>query len=218
MRASSMGLHVLLEQVLAAHLVDDPQAPSNYSVQLVADGAPGKAFHFLYDRSISALRTRSPRRLVEGLLSYLNSHTAAARDDLLVVDALAFVGDGRALLVPHAVRLSLSKLERPLNRAGFALVDVPRATLDVVSGQLVVPEWDLAVDAAALDGLEALGPGRREPVVPPGRYPLAGWAFGGPDGEGMSPATAVWQAATLVRGAPGAQRTLDCLQAVFAHT
>jgi hypothetical protein len=201
-RASSEELVSALAGMLAAHVVDDPEAGPNFSVQLVTDGGTRRPFHFLFQQSITAVRSRSPERILRALLSYLTYHALEEREDLVTVHSLAFVRDGQSVLVPHLVRLALKKVERHFNRAGFALVDTPNALIDPSTGDLVVPEPALEVDHDALAAAARLAPqpDRPDTIVAPGRYPITYWAFGGGEGEEISPARALSEAVPLLLG------------------
>lgn len=217
MRSSGPELHDLVCRILAAYRVRDDEAPANYSLQLAGhdpDQADA-AFHFLYKGFTPVLRTTDPRRLMEGLVAYLDGHVVNRRDGMVRLDALALVGESRAVLAPADARHFLSVVERRLNQGGLRVLDRPWATLDPSDGHLVVAPPETEVDQVALDGgLAALGPARRaEPGVPSGRYRVSGWAFGlGSERAGplMGP-EAVLHGAKLAINTPavGAQSVLD---------
>jgi hypothetical protein len=84
---------------------------------------------FLFRSSLVEVRSRSPRRLIDGLLAHLGFYADESADGLLAVDAMALVTEDRAYLVPWELRPSLDRLERRLNRAGYAVADERYALL-----------------------------------------------------------------------------------------
>lgn len=222
MRTNTDDLTAVVRAALAAHLVPDGDAPPNYSAQLNdRDAAGGQPFHFLFRKSSTEVRSRSPRRVVEALLTQLGWYAREAESELLAVDALALVSGGDAVLLPARLRTSLVNLERLFNRAGWAVVDGLYAELDPAGGALVVQPAGLDVDEAALAALDRLAPKARrpEPVAAPGRYRLRGWVLLGGEGDGrMGTAEALLRVAPLLRNADrlGAQRSLEDLAAAVA--
>lgn len=215
-RCSSPELLEAARAALVAHVVDDVQAPANYSLRQAE--AAGH-FHFLYWGGMVAVRTLGTTRLLRGLLSHLFSH-GEPLPGLQRVDVMTLVRDGVAVLAPPVLRHDLARLERPLAQRGFAVLDAPVADVDLGRKELVVPALPTTVDLAPVD---ALTPGdttrRPEVVVSPGRYPLACWAFldtGEPRALGRAEATELALAgfAKLVNLDP--QRALLGLGALFA--
>ena len=218
-RSSNPAVHDLLRRVLAAHLVDDVEAPANYSVLLAGDDPSSRngAFHFLYRGFTPAVRTRDPERLVAALFGRLAGHLDDGRIHQVRLDSLALVAEDRAVLVPAEIRYVIPTLERRLNAKGLRVVDQPWAALDIETGELVVDEPALGIDRSALAELSEVvpRPRRPDPPVRPGRYRLAGWGFGlGHAHEGpISRAQAVALACPQVLNGRelGAQRLLDGL-------
>jgi hypothetical protein len=216
-RPGDPALDALLRRVLGAHNVEGLTPPANYSVRLAAPvrNRRGAGFHLLYRSCGLALRTRDPRRLMEGLFHHLDSHHPAFGSGLLAVGGVALVGDGRALIAPAALRSWMSRLERRLNLRGLRVVDLPWVLVDSNGPAIVVPEGILDVDRRALDDLAAIAPGSRpDPSVPPGRYPLTGWAFLG-NGDALTRARAVALATRFTAHRDGMQPTLDALAEVM---
>ena len=205
--------------MLAAHLVEGLEAPANYSVLLAGDDPDSKdrAFHFVYRGFSPAVRTRDPRRLIAALLARLSGHLDTDRGDHLRLDSLALVSGDVAVLIPGEVRHVMPTIERRLNTRGLRVVDHAWTGLDPDTGEVVVSEPSLDIDVAALaDFTRAVPlPRRPDPAVTPGRYRLAGWAFGlghahsGPITRPQAVALACPQ--VLNARALGAQRALDGL-------
>ena len=215
-------MHDLLRRALAAHLVepDDPASP-NFSLHVADDSAArgAKEFHLLHHGTTAVVRTRDVRRLVDGLLGYLSAAVERPDDDMLRLDVLALVKDGAAVLVPAGIRPLLPSVERRFNAKGLRVVDRPWACVDVTTAELVVPEPDLSVDRSPLDELGTGG--RGDGAVPPGRYPVVGWAFGASaESRGpMSRALALTFAGGRLLDRPviDAQAALDRLAAVLGR-
>ncbi len=218
-RSSTAEMDAALRAVLAAHVLDGVAAPANYSMLLAERHGRGpEPLHLLYRGHAPVVRSRSPRRLVEGLVANLGRWGARRRDDVLQVEALALVGPTGAVLAPPRLRADLARLPRRLARAGIVAADGPVVTVDPETAELVVEEPEVRVDGAALAAVDA-GPGRagdREESVAPGRYRLSGWAFVGDPGQltragGVVRAAGwLWNFETL-----GAARALESLGRVF---
>lgn len=219
MRSSTEALDRSLRQVLAAYVVDDPDAPANYSVQLsppVGRAAVSAPLHRLFEAHCEVVRDRAPLRVVRALLAHLGA-LLPPDADLMQVRAVAVVGPNGAVLAPASWRRRAPGLERHLRRARLRILDAPFACLDVRTGNLVVPTAALAVDEAALaslDGLAASPPQAREAALPPGSHPLTGWAMT-PSEEEQAPsgAAALVAAVGLVANldAVGWPRALEAL-------
>jgi hypothetical protein len=222
---NTSGLNDVVRATFARHVVDDTDAPSNYSVQL-GETTPGAStgFHFLYRSSTAVVRSRDARRIVRALVSYLSSHRfddAQHRDPAHIrIHAVTLVTGEAAVLAPPILRRWPELIERRLNARGMRFADTPWALVDPGRGEVIVPEPVLDVEWQALDGLDALTAGRDrpDPSVPPGRYPITGWAFRvKPDEAGrLTRAQAVMQALQMTIGSleRGAQQALDDLTTV----
>src|SRR5712691_1824918 len=226
-RSNTTSVDDVLRAALAAHLVDNVEAPANYSVQLgePSTSGAGTGFHFLYRSSASVVRTRDARRVARGLFTHLSSHRVDLGRGLLRVHGVTLVAGGTAVLAPSVLRQWPELVERRLNGQGLRFADTPWALVDAARAEVVVPEPSLEVDWSALDRLDALAGGRvrPDPPVEPGRYPLVGWAFWvAPDVTGrLSRAQAVMHAMQLTIGAidpdggrDDLQRALDGLASV----
>ena len=208
----------LLRRALGAHVVEHVAAPPNYSVVL-ADAPESRpaGFHFLYRSSTRVLRTRDPQRLVRGLFSYLSGHHRSDDANLLWLRGVALVGERGVVIAPAVLRQYATQLERRLNLGGARFVDMEAVAIDWSSSEVVVPEPLLEVDWSQLDHLGSVVPGARpDPPVPPGRYPVVGWAFLG-QGNPPSRAQAVALATRFVARSAGSgrQHTLDALSHVM---
>ena len=224
-RTSSGRLHGLLRSALRHHFIadEDTSAPANFSLRLGSeDGTRGAAdFHVLYRGTAPVVRTRRVGRLVEGLLAHLSSFVEAGDPTSLELDVVALVTDGVALLAPSDLRHVLPSIERRLNAKGLRVVDRPWARIDPTTCELVVAAPQLVVDREPLHGLAGAGRERQQDEpVPPGRYPVRGWAFGAgtrPQGP-ISRALAVTLAgsALLNLASLGEQDALDGLVRVMS--
>jgi hypothetical protein len=216
-RPGDPALAARLRAGLRAHTVAGLDPPANYSVRLAAPvrHRRGAGFHLLYRGCGLALRSRDPRRLVEGLVHHLDSFDPAYGAGCVALQAVALVRDGRALIAPMILRSSLARVERRLNLRGLRFVDTPCVLLDALRSEIVVPDTSLDVDWAAFDDLDTIAPGSRpDPPVPVGRYPVSGWTFLG-DGNGISRARAVALATRATIRTRAAQPTLDALATVM---
>jgi len=217
-RSNTTSVDDVLRTALVAHLVDNVEAPANYSVELgeSSTSGAGTGFHFLYRSSASVVRTRDVRRVARGLFTHLSSHRVDLGRGLLRVHGVTLVAGGTAVLAPSVLRQWPELIERRLNGQGLRFVDTPWALVDAARAEVVVPEPSLEVDWSALDRLDALAGGRvrPDPPVEPGRYPLVGWAFWvAPDVTGrLSRAQAVMHAMQLTIGAIDADGRRDDLQ------
>ena len=217
-RADTPAAADVVHRFLAAHHVgDDPNVPANFSVVLGDDSGGGdrrpsaRDLKLLLQASASVVRSRSSRRVLAGLASFLAAYVPdrALRHatGLLRTLNLALVVDGEAVLLPPAVRGAVEQLQPRIARFGAQLVDEPSALLDPVRQELVVAEPALTLDRSVLDELPDPAPSRSEPpAVVPGRYPLRAWAMwdsGVPDAPELTPAEALTQALTTLAVPPG---------------
>ena len=212
-RADTPAAADVVHRFLAAHHVgDDPNAPANFSVVLGADGdgrGPARDLKILLQASASVVRSRSSRRVLAGLASFLAAYVPDddREDGLLRTLNLALVVDGEAVLLPPAVRGAVEQLQPRIARFRAQLVDEPSALLDPVRQELVVAEPALTLDWSVLDELPDPAPSRSEPAaVVPGRYPLRAWAMwdsGVPEAPELTTAEALTQALTTLAVPPG---------------
>ncbi|MBW3578454.1 MAG: hypothetical protein KY462_12075 [Actinobacteria bacterium] len=211
LRAGSATAETFLRRLLGAHLVDDDDAPANYSLHL--DDAPttrsGRALHLLFTGGSLTVRTASPQRAVHALIARLSDHVRGSDGAALRLKTGAVVGPAGAAIVPRRFARELVAHERRLADAGLRLVDTG-VELDPDTGELVVPEPALTVEWSAL---ELLPPGPDGASVPAGRYPVVVWTTEQERTRGQLLA----QAAGLARDldAVGPQRALDALTGIL---
>ena len=192
-----------------------------------AASRPARDLKILLQGSASVIRSRSSRRVLSGLASFLAAYLPdadAPGDVLLRTRNLALVVDGEAVLLPPAVRTAVEQLQPRVARFGAQVVDEPTALLDPVRRELVVAEPALTLDRSVLDGLvDPPSPSRSEPpAVVAGRYPLRAWVMwdsGDPDAPELTPAEALTQALTTLPVPPGRLlATADLLADLLAAT
>lgn len=178
LRADTDALTDALRAALHRHVDDSAPGTTTYSVRLSQD-----RMHFLYWGGCSAVRTRDPRRLLEGLLSHVGGHGPRPVGTHRL-PALVLVHGGRAVLAPDGWRSELARLEPHLHRLGVATFDGPWTDVDLTVGEVVISRPAITLDSSAVPALVALAPAtpRRDPTVPPGRYPVRGWALWGEGG------------------------------------
>lgn len=134
---------------------------------------------FVATGSVSTLRSRNPRRVVEAFLNHLDDEigTRELAIGSVRVMARALVIDGTAMVFPWSIDAFAPRLQAELARRGAAMVDVPRPIIDLCDGALVVPSPEITHDPAVVYALgECVKASLLElPPVPPGRYPLRTW-------------------------------------------
>ena len=177
-RTDSSAADDAVARMLASYRIGgDPFAPANYSVVLpgAATGA-GKDLGLLVSGNTTLVRSRSPRRVLHGLVAYLSWHLDAVPTGLLPTATVAAVGGDSAFLLPTAAKEHLEYLQPRLARIGYGLVDEPRPLIDPERLELVVPEPALEIDLHSLEELAEPRPSKAEaPRVGPGRYGLHTW-------------------------------------------
>lgn len=204
--------------MLRSHVVEDRDAPANLSVKLAErpEGGATRGFHFLYRSSNMQLRTRDPRRLVQGLIAYLSSFLEPEVPDSVRVSGVGLVRNGGALVAPVNLQQLRSQVERRLNRQGIRFIDIPWLLVDSKRMEVVVPEPRLDVDWSQFDRVdELLGPAPADPPVPPGRYPLTGWAFLSTRDERLTRGQALAMSMRVTFGTEATQKRLDALANVM---
>lgn len=153
---------------------EDPDAPPNAHLLVAEDRG---SFHRLHRHGCLTAVSADPRRILTALARHLGA-SRPTPPDLARFDVLAVVRDGEATLVPKLLDERLLHHRRRLEEAGVVATDLPHSYLDLRAGELVVPPDDLLDLEAAPTVLDLLGPARRvEPIVEPGRYPIARWLF-----------------------------------------
>lgn len=219
-RADSEATEQLLDRVFAAHRIDiDDGTPTNYSVILPSGKGAGKArgLNLLLVGNNTVVRSRSPRRVVDALavrLSYfVDNPTSSVPSRELEVYAVPAILDGKAVLLPAIVANWIEEVQPKLARAGLRLVDVPFATVDTFSAELVVPAPALDLDLVALSKLpgDKPAPSEGSPVVP-GRYPIAAWCLWPTD-----PEQKLSRAASVAAALPYIQGPLETLPDVIGQ-
>jgi hypothetical protein len=183
-RADSEATDALLRRAFADRVVDDVDAPPNYSVVLHDDaGSRGvRQLHQLFRASSLVTRSRDHGRIVHALAAHLSAHlddepTSDPESGLLQTIALGAVAGSNAYLLPRWLLSSLKTVQPRLNRLGVQLVDGPRTLVDATTGELVVPEPAVTVDPSVAAELAPSGKRSPEPpAIAPGRYPLRSWA------------------------------------------
>jgi hypothetical protein len=160
--------------MLASHLVEDVEAPPNYSVRLL-EREPGgieapRAF-VLYRGQCLLMRTRRPDRVLRSLGDCLSSQVDAGGPRVRVRQA-AVVGRSGAVILPHDLFWRLEAIESELLQRGVWLVDPPFVDIDTGTGELVLSRPPFGPDGG--DGRSddpARGP------VPVGRHAIREWAM-----------------------------------------
>lgn len=215
-RATDPSLDEVLRALLAAHVEADVDVPTNYLARLAEAPKNTRAtgFHLLHHGNRVVLRTRDLERLVHGLLSHLDSGRRVD-DGMLLAQGVALVGERGALVAPALLRQYLAQLERRLNVRGIRIADPPSVSIDWQDRVVVVPKPALDIDWSSMDQLSSVAPGAHtDPAVPPGRYPMTGWAFltaepGSPPSRGQAIAMAA--RLTTAPESMGLQEILDAL-------
>jgi len=200
----------LIARMLRRHRVEsDIDVPASFSLVLTDEpagrSAGGRDLNLLLFGNTAVVRSRSPRRVLAGLVSYLSSAADEPPDELLVIQAIPALVGGRAVLLPDVVMTWLDQVQSKLARAGVRLVDAPRAVVDPASAEVVVTAPSFEFDASVLEELPAPARAASEAeAVPPGRYPLAQWfLWDWEGGSGISRArTAAAAAAAFISVPP----------------
>lgn len=210
-------MNAAIRELLGPHVVDDPDAPPNYSIDHLGDAtSPARAVKVVYRDATPVVRTRSTARLLEGLVRYVAGEHST-RDDLVELHVLALTRGESAMFLPAPLRGRLGRLGPHLRQQGLRALDEPVARIDPATGDLVVTDAELAVDWEVLVGLAGRGLDGAEPVDDPsvaaGRYRSRVLYMRAGDETPRSQAQAVVCVAGLVRNAallPG-QGLLDAL-------
>ena len=191
-------------------------ANHNYSVWFSDDR---RSFHRLQWGGCTVVRTRDGERFGRALALHLGGHGTPSAG-LLRSDGLVAIHDGRATILPGFLRQSVDRFERLLREGGVILHDAPWVDLDPFSGEIVIEPPRLP--PARFDDIVERLPRilRPDPVVDPGRYPLAAWYFPTTVQEErtMSRADAVATVMTRLRWPLDDAGQLPALGAVFERT
>ncbi len=176
-RADSAASDDILARALAGYrLAPGTTAPPNYSVTLAGEG--GRGLHrlsLLQAGTVTVARSRSPRRILRALAGHL-SCLLDPEPGLVRTSAIGAVRNGMGVLLPDAAIGWLDRIQAPLARLGFLLVDQPFAHLDVTRAEMVVPSPTVGMAEAVLATLSDPPARSSEPgTVASGRYPLRAW-------------------------------------------
>lgn len=197
-RSDTVGTDQLVRRLLGQHLVEDVEAPANYSVILEDRSGVGRGLNLLYRSWTTLVRSRHPDRVLMALVAHLDQYGLAPATDHLRARAVALVREGRAILVPDRVFTWTDLLTPRLHRKGWQFVDSPFVDVDPDRAELVVADPNIQGELMGADSSSA----RREPPpVAPGRYPLDAWAFMAsdqPSPEAMSVAAGTARAVATV--------------------
>ena len=210
--------------MLGAYVVDLDEGPINFSVVMGEEsaGRGPRPVHVLFRSTQTVARSRNPARIVHALLSHIDNVLHLPQDGLLAVRAVPLLAGNRAVLAPGRLASDVKSLQPLLRRTGLRMVDVPYATVDPDTAELVVPSPSFDIPEAAWTRLADLSRSTRADDLPvaPGRYPLAGWAFLAGDPKGPMPAERgrLWAYPTVIDGARGGVRhTLGKLDRLLAR-
>lgn len=148
---------------MAAYVVDDPDTPPNFSLEIFDDPA-GRKLHRLYAANALALRSTEPDVLVDAVEVMLATHEAGG-SSLPIVQMAVVAGPAGAVLVPDGGQLG-SSTGKPSGLVRYPIwngtLGIDPATAEIVLPQLARRESTHADLAASRD----------DTIARPGRYPL----------------------------------------------
>ena len=179
-RADSRATDDLLARAFASYRLDeDTPAPDNFSVVLGDDGGAGtKGLSLLLAENSTAVRSRSPRRILSALGAHLSALLDRDAEGLIVTTSVAALVGDQAVLLPPMALYWMDYLQARLARLGVRLSDEPNALVDPDKCELVIPEPQVEVAPEVLAELAGLAPSRSELwPMEPGRYHLGAWTF-----------------------------------------
>lgn len=192
-RCSTREVEELLRRALPAHVADGVETPPNYSVVAALPPKSHRSpreLHFLYRSQDPVIRSRTLSRLVRGLLSHLSAHLEEEPDPLLRVRGVPLVAGTTAILAPRELLADLGRIEPRLRQEGVRVLDLPYATVDPATAELVVPPPAVEHDPDVLEELDVVESPTRpeeEGAVVPGRYPIKAWVLSTGDTAGPLP-------------------------------
>jgi len=199
--------------LLAPWVVDEANAPPNYSLLLAEPSSSGRIyFHTLYRGGQLVSRSTDPSRVVRALLTELDVFTDRDNHYLRLTMSGLLREDG-AVLVPLALRQLLLPVQRKLNSGGATLLDGPVVYISPAA-ELVLPEAFVSLDPEMERELWSIGGGRADRQIEPNTYAVAGWALFAtrdPLTAGRTIAIALRQVLNLEQ--LGVQEALDILAA-----
>ncbi|MGH9115551.1 MAG: hypothetical protein ACRDWW_06930, partial [Acidimicrobiales bacterium] len=211
LRLSTHELVDAASAVLRPSLVDGVRAPHNVSV-VETSARAGNPLLYCYRSGWLMARARSTRRAMEAAIAFLSSYAQPVAGGPVRIDAVVAVRAGEAALLCPESRFVSDGLFPRLRAGGWQVADAPWAEIDASTGDAVIVEPAVELDAAALAALPGSASEGRAPA--PGRYPVRTWLAVA--GEGPQPGTAAGRVTAVASGAGG----LDCdgAQAVLEAT
>lgn len=216
-RSNTQSTSLLVQRLLGSIARPGLESPySNLRVAIHEEGAATgpEALNVLYHKCKPALRSRNPRRVLEALVSWVDSYRHGSRSDVVAVNAQAIMRDGRCVLFSHALDRDVRMARRKLIANGLAVADDPIVLIDPVRAEVVIEPPAFSIDSSVLTEADR-SIDETDRAVPPGRYPVQAvlvWARK-PTGSVMSRARGIYSLAyPAVNGqALGPQTLLDQL-------
>jgi hypothetical protein len=215
-RSSTLDGDATMRRLLADHVVDDPNAPANYSLLSPEPGQGRRGVYRLYEGSTAIARARSEARIFIAMVDVLAGHLDG-KPRLVPLNVRPFLKGTEVILAPRETVSFLDSIEPRLRRLGVECLVHVKPKLDPSTGTVVLNEELLPMRREVFDELEdGSGPLRTHN----GRFRIRDWIFFGADRDGdatLSPAVAVSRALGTVPYIPehGSQRVLDGFAAVF---
>lgn len=172
-RSSHAAIDAAIRELLADYLVDDPDAPNDFSIWLETDAESGATNIDLFDYHNAIWRSGTMAPIREAVTSQLARYVLA--DQYVWFKGAAIAGPKGATILPGAFSSMVGFMASGIKLREFTVLPGPvaldPATLELVAGPLddrlsetARKEFDLLAEWT--DG----GP----PIAPSGRYPLRG--------------------------------------------
>lgn len=199
-RAGSTSIEETLRSMLHHHVVDDPEAPASFGIQVTRPPmSTARPVYRVYEGCSHIFTARSELRAIAvaaGYLERLLPREEVDTDDLhLAVHAI--VSDEQALLVPWRLPYRLPAAELRLARSGVRQLERSIVRVDPTTAEVRVDEPRL-VDRRGWQGHA----GHAEvSITQPGARSIVGWVFPGRPGP-LSRAHAVGRGIRLLWGEP----------------
>ncbi len=180
-RCESDLLADVVREMLADHLVDDPEVPADFSLTFTpGEGAEAPRVDLYRDHS-HLWRSPSSDVVARVLLCQLARY--AGTPALWWVSAVAAVGPAGAQLLPPELGSMLGFLGPRLSAAGCSLVNAPLA-IDPVAGEVVADPVGLSVDPGGRAAFAQISDWVDDKAAPAqGRHRLVGWPMSLPDAD-----------------------------------
>jgi hypothetical protein len=197
-RANTAGVADLVRDLFPDRLVAGASPDRNYSLWLAPRADDGvRDLHRLYRTFVRTIRTRSARRAIDTLWHELDTRDVRASGAEPLFDVTVFVRDGEAHVLPGVLRRTVVDDLRRWEQEGFRLVERGWTSVDLATGEIVVPAPRFPISDAELTArLAALSfDDRDEGLTLAGRFPIATWTTGK---GGQSAASRVGQAAMQI--------------------